>query len=299
MNLTHAGTAAYGTLRVFNGTASDSSLAAGLYPVFGGFADPVTFNVQNQNVGDNKFTLSGNLPRGFSNGDFNFSIGKVSQNGILSAQGEVNAANPFAVNADLRFSDFTARGPLNQLSDYPFDLAPITPTGAGAFNDPVTSAFNNGAFGYSVYNNVLYQGLRVQGARTDRANQRRNARVTIEVNPHLTGKPFLLSVGQTFDLKIPISDNADYDATVSVAFGDLSGFNYQSIAGKLTIKSITSEAINFELSNVKVANSNAFPTSPSVNISGFPNDGQPISSFIVNGNFASSGLPSSVGDLPK
>ena len=296
LQLTRNGNALAGTLRVLGYGTSNSTVAPGTYPIAGDFAAPNGFSLSGRAANGSDLSLSGVLPAGNSDGSYSFTFGNVSQSGVLSAQGIVGTTNPFAVNGDLKFSDFTARGPLNQLSDYPFDLAPITPTGTGAFNDSATPAFNNGSFQYSVRrNNAIYQSLHVQGIRTDRTNRRRNVRVTIQLDSIFAARPPLLSVGQTFDLKIPLAANAAYGATVSVAFSNLGNFEYHSIDGTLTIVSLTPEAVNFELKNVKVANFNSFPA-PSGNTSAVPNDGQPISSFIVNGQFSSSGLPTLVRD---
>ncbi len=292
LQLTRNGSALAGAVRVVGDATTQSALPAGTYPVTGNFAAPGGFSLAGRAAGTD-ISLSGALPSGGSDGSFNFTAGSFSNSGTLPAQGLVPATSSYVSFGDLSFSDFTARGPRNQLSDYPFDLAPITPDGAGAFNTVATPSINNGVIQFNVGSDSTTQYLRVQGARTDAANPRRNARVTVEITPILAGQPQLLSAGRSFDLKPPFGASS-HGATVTVSLG---GFNYISSAGTLTLDSITSESASFTLRDVKVA-SNSFPSN-SGDLSGFPNDGQPISSFVINGRFSAFGLPTLVRDQPR
>ena len=286
LDLTRSGGLAQGSLRVFNGMASNSSLDAGVYAVSGAFAAPSTFNVQGPETEANRFTIAGNLPAGGFNSDLTFTQGKFTGKGTLlsSNQQPILASTAYVATGDLRFTDFTTRGPA-QLADYPFDLTPITPTGPDAFTAATGFPTNNGTFGNIVNGDTLTQNLRITGTRNQGFSSRRNAQVTVQITPAFSNRSQLLSAGQSYDL------SASSGALVIV---DLNGFNYLSNSGTLTITSLGPEAASFELKNVRV-DTGFIPSTGDV--TAFPTDGQPISTLLVNGTLAATGVGSNVSTI--
>lgn len=267
LNLTHAGTVAKGTLRVFKGSASDSSLAAGLYPVVGAFAAPITFNVQNQSVGDNRFSLSGNLPQNSQNGSFDFSIGKIKGTSVLLTPngGLLPRSTPYLPVGDLQFSNFTS--PNTTLAA---PLA-VTPTGDTGFKDARFFS-NGGAFYYEIIGDKIIPRVDLQATRPILSNpqQALNFEVNLFTSTDASkANPNLLSVGQSFNLTPGVTT---FGVSPRV-FATYAGRSYNNQSGTMTIESIGAEFITLRFNNVTLAT-----------------DEVPSSRFVVNGTFSASGL---------
>ena len=268
LNLTRTGGTAKGTLRILNGTASNSSPGAGLYQVSGAFSAPSAFSVQSPDTEANRFTLSGSLPQNSRNGTFNFSLGKSKSAGTLLAPNSTlfPASAPYNTVGNLQFSNFTSTD-TNAIAP-----ASVTPNGPNALTDSPTT----GVFGYEISGNDISPRLDLQGARDGFANPGQALDISINLFPAPVAQanPNLLSAGQSFDLTPGVLTSGVTPAiTINYA-----GRNYTSTSGTLTIRSIGSESIVLDFSNVRVATA-----------------GAPVSSFLVNGTFnASVGVVSAI-----
>ena len=292
LNLSLNGNALAGTLRAVDDVTAQSALPAGIYPVTGDFAAPGGFSLSSRGAGAG-FSLSGVLPINDDDGSYNFSNGSASGSGVLPARGFVPATSDYVTFGDLQFSDFTASGPA-QIADYPFDLAPVTPGGAGAFNTVEMPRIDNGVFLYETRGDAIIQTLLLQGKRIDATNARRNARVSVRFDPTTFSQPQALREGQIFDLQLRSpAANSSHAVTVVVNVG---GLNYQSQAGTVKIDSLSSQTVSLTLKDVKVTNSTSFPTNVG-NAGGTPNEST-ISDFVVNGRFSSFGITAFVRPRP-
>ena len=232
------------------------------------------------------------LPINDNDGSYNFTSGSVSSSGVLPGRSFVPATSDYVAYGDLQFSDFTARGP-DQMADYPFDLAPVTPNGAGAFNTVETPRIDNGVFVYAMRGDAVVQTLLLQGTRIDANNARRNVNVNIRFDPSVISQPQALTAGRSFDLQPRSSAGSSHAVSVSVNFGS---FSYAAQSGTLTIDSLTSQAVSLTLKDVKVTNSTSFPANAGT-VNGAPNEST-ISNFVVNGKFSTAGITAFVRPQP-
>lgn len=260
LDLTRNGGAAQGTLRVFNGKASNSSLDAGVYPLSGAFSAPTAFSVQSASTDVNRFTLSGSLPQDSKNGAFNFSLGKFNSVGTLLAPGQTvfPVSTPYVAVADLQFSNFT--------SSDPNAVAPlsVTPTGPAA----LSRTLRNGAFGYEILGDNISPRLDLQGTRPSFAAPNQQLEIAISLSPPASptqANPNLLSAGQSFNLTPGVLTSG---ATPIINI-NYAGRNYSNTSGTLNIKSVSLESVTLEFTNVRVAT-----------------NGIPANSFVINGTFA-------------
>ena len=280
-----------GTLRLVDTSSSNRALAAGDYPVAGTFSAPSAFVVTGNTAVDGPFTLSGVLPLTGNDGSYNFTLKSISRTGALSSNGlaGVPASTSYRATGDLTFTDFASRGPAGVEALYPFDFAPVTSSGAGAFNGAAVTTINDGNFFYSTRDNSVLPGLTVAGTRRNPNNARDNLELRINLARLSAANTIAspLAAGQRFELRNVPNSDLGYSADVLLT---LNGYDYFATAGSLLIRSIGPEAVTLELSDVIVANSNSFPTDPNL----FPNDGQPISTLKINGTLAATGLPTQI-----
>ena len=275
-----------GELRAFSAPATQLLVPPGTYPISGSFAAPNSFNVSGQAASGGNFTLAGTLPDANVGGSYNLTIGSVSYTGTLPSRSSdvIPASTPYAATGNLKFSDFVARGPVS-LPQFPFDFDGVASIGAGAFNKTPTNLANASAFNYFIRDNRILPTLRATGIRENSSNRRQDLQLEIRAASDQTDSRSFF-VGQTFDLA-PAPGVSDF-STVSLT---LNNFVYQSIGGSLIIQSVGSDSVTFELRDVKMANSNAIAVGDT---SGFPNDGQPLSTFLVNGTFENKGLQTQI-----
>lgn len=286
LSLKRTGGTLNGELRVQEIAATHSGLETGVYPVSGVISAPTAFSLAGETARSNKFTLTGNLPNGDTVGDFSFKLGDLTGNGLLLGPNfsTVPSYGPAASAGDLQFSDFTARGPVS-LPQFPFDFIGVTPTGPNSFNEPPTTNRDGGGFQFTVDGKQIRTGLKATGTRRIVGNTRRNLRLEISLASISNQGQNKLVAGQTFNLAVPGNTSSGFSPAV---FASLNGFDYLNTSGTLVVKSIGPESVAFELRNVTVANYNSHPTG---NTTDFPNDGKPLSSFVINGTFQASGLP--------
>ena len=284
--LSRNGNGVAGELRAFNAPGTQLLVPSGTYPVSGSFAAPNSFNVGGQVASGRNFTLAGTLPDANVGGSYNLTLGSVSYTGTLPSRSSdvIPASTPYAATGNLKFSDFVARGPVS-LPQFPFDFDGVASSGAGAFNKTPSNLGNAAAINYLLRDNLILPTLRATGVRENPANRRQDLQLEIRAASDKTDSRSFFA-GQTFDLA-PAVGVSDF----SIVSLTLNGFPYQSIGGSLVIKSVSSDAVTFELRDVKMANSNAIPVG---DISDFPDDGKPLSTFIVNGTFENKGLQTQI-----
>ncbi len=277
LKLTRNGGLAQGTLQVFNGQASDTTLAPNNYLVSGAFSAPTAFSVSNQGIGANKFTISGNVPRdNNSDGDYRFTLRKSNGGGVLLAPntGVVGPQDGIigVLNSVLQFSDFTPTGTNN--FNPPFSVSTI---GGGGFDGQGVNPASVGAYTYRIRGNQFFPSFRAVAVRelSDRSQP-----LTLEfqlnsVRPNQTS----FSPGKIFSFA-PGADNEGIAASLRITY---EGRSYVSDSGTATISSLTAfdpsnnrtrtnpaEAITFRLNNVRMV---------------FPESGNAQSSFTTNGDF--------------
>ena len=288
LTLSQSGNGVAGELRAFDAPKAQLLVPSGTYPVRGAFTPPNSFKVTGQAGTGRDLTLVGTLPDANTSGSYNLTLDKISYTGTLPSRSfdVIPASTPYAATGNLKFSDFEARGPVS-LPQFPFDLVGVAPNGAGAFNKTPDNLAADASFGYIIRDNVIVPSLLASGIREDASNRRRNLKLRIEATPD---QPDVRSffVGQTFDLTVP--SNKSNQSVVYLTFND---FQYLSIGGSLAIKSIGPNSATLEFRDVKMANDNSFPIGDT---SGFPNDGKPLSTFLVNGTFEIKGLQTSVSN---
>ena len=277
LELTRNGGSSQGTLRVFNGTNSDSSLNAGLYQVFGSFSGPSAFSVQTSSTDPDKFTLSGTVPQD-GRGTFNFKKGKFEGSGVLLPPGEnfiFPSSRPTGVG-NLQFSNFFLPSfvPPEAIAISEAPVA-VTPTGPNAFTrfDPMGLLATATVLRYTISaNNTLTSEIEFSQARRDRLSPTQPG-LSISIIPPLRNSDqgatsSFLNVGQSFDLSLAAS-TPNVTPRVQFIYG---GIYYLGRSGTMTIQSLGAESIVVELKNVNVYASNRFP-----------------SRFDVNGTFEDSG----------
>ena len=291
LNFTGTGNSIVGNLHFVDASSSNPAIAAADYQVSGTLAAPSAFSVTGNTAVDGPFTLSGVLPSNSTDGSYNFTFKNISRTGRLSANGlaSVPASTSYRATGALTFTDFASRGPAGVEALYPFDFAPVTPSGSGAFNGAYITTINEGNFSYSIRDNSILPGLTVSGTRINPLNARDDLKLRITIVPisysNTIGAP--LVAGQRFDLRNLPNSNLGYSADVALT---LNGYDYFATSGSLLIRSIGPESVSLELSDVAVANSNSYPTDPNL----FPNDGQPISTLKINGTLSATGLQTQI-----
>ena len=292
LNLTRTGGATQGTLRVFNGTTSDSQLAPGLYPVSGAFAAPTAFSVaaQTSSTGAaiDKFTLTGNLsPDNNSNGSYEFTRNKFKATGVLLApnttivRAQAGIYGPQA--SDLQFSNFTPAGtngfnrPFNVVSN-PF----AANRGGGGFDGQGINPAASGVYTYQIRGDQFFPSLRIVAIRQLTGTSQP---LTLEVQlSSVAANQTAFFAGQTFSLA-PGATNGGISANVRISYD---GRSYTSTSGTLTIRNFTytdalnnfvrnnaDEDITIDLKDVGMA---------------FPDSGDVQSRFTTNGTLNILGL---------